>query len=536
VKFETGSKKGRWLEMSHSEQPLRDSNVEFRQLVEQIREAREDFDQMFDLTGYLVCVADMDGHLQRINASFARHVDFSEAELLRNPLLDFIHPDDRKRTQSMMQEKLLKGIDVFDFDNRFRCKDGSYKWLSWAAHPVVQKNIFIAIASDITERKLNETAIHAIVSGASSCCGPAFFDEMALQLGNALQADYILIGELAEETKARSVRTIALAVKDQIVENIVYELRGTPCENVVGQTVCSHASGVAALFPDDPLLVDMQAEAYIGIPLFDSKHQPLGIVAALYCRPLVSPAFAESILQVFSTRISSEIERTRAANTITHYQEQLRALASQLTLSEERERMRLATELHDGISQIAAIAKMKVEERISHESNGDNVDFLTEIQTMLDTLLSDTRGLTRDLGTGVLQDIKLDNAIEEWLHQEIDLKHNIATDVQGHCNGSALDANTKILLFRAVRELATNVVKHAQAKHIWVTLGIRDAHCCIEVADDGIGFKMPERKHASTLNDGFGLFSIQERLAYLGGSMTVESKLGQGTKITLQIS
>ena len=83
--------------MSHSDQPLRDSNVEFRQLVEQIREAREDFDQMFDLTGYLVCVADMDGHLQRINASFARHVDFSQAELIRTPLLDFIHPDDQKR-------------------------------------------------------------------------------------------------------------------------------------------------------------------------------------------------------------------------------------------------------------------------------------------------------------------------------------------------------------------------------------------------------------------------------------------------------
>jgi len=499
------------------------------------KEAQEKLDEMFDLTGYLVCVADMNGHLQRINQSFARHVDFSKAELLKSPLLNFIHPDDQERTNTMIQEKLLKGIEVFDFENRFRCKDGSYKWLSWAAHPVIQKNIFIAIASDITERKHNETAIHTIVSGASSRCGPAFFDEMALQLGNALQADYILIGELAEETRA-SVRTIALAVKDQIVENIVYELQGTPCENVVGQTVCSHASGVAGLFPDDRLLLDMQAEAYVGIPLFDSKHRPLGIVAALYCHPLVSPAFTESILQVFSTRISSEIERTRAANTITQYQEQLRALASQLTLSEERERMRLATELHDGISQIAAITKMKVEERMFHESNGEFISFLTEIQTMLDRLLSDTRSLTRDLGTGVLQDFKLAVAIEDWLHEEIELKHHITTDVQGHCNDWALDKNTKILLFRAVRELAVNVVKHAQAQHINVTFGIKDAHYFIQVADDGKGFQAQERKLAPNLNDGFGLFSIQERLAFLGGSMTIQSQPGHGTKITLQIS
>ncbi|NQV32814.1 MAG: PAS domain-containing protein [Phycisphaeraceae bacterium] len=499
------------------------------------KETQENLDQVFDLTGYVVCVIDMDGHLRRINQSFARHVGFSEAELLQNPLLDFIHPDDQARTQAMIQETLPQGIDVFDFENRFHCKDGSYKWLSWAAHPVVEKNLFIAIASDISERKHNETAIHAIVSGASSRCGPAFFDDMALQLGNALQADYILIGELTEENKA-SVRTIVLTVKGQIAENVVYELKGTPCEDVVGQKVCSHPSGVAGLFPDDSLLLDMQAEAYVGVPLFDSKHRPLGIVAALYCCPLMSPAFTESILQVFSTRISSEIERTRAAITIAHYQEQLRALASQLTLSEERERMRLATELHDGISQIAAITKMKVEERMSHESNGEFVSFLKEIQTMLDGLLNDTRSLTKNLGTGVQQDFKLDIAIEEWLHEEIEVKYHIKTDVQGHCNGWALDNNTRILLFRAVRELSVNVVKHAQAQRICVKFGMEDSHYCIQVADDGIGIQAQERKLAPNLNDGFGLFSIQERLAFLGGSMTIQSEPGQGTKITLQIT
>lgn len=524
--------------MSQDERPLRDNEAQFRPSVEQIaayREAQENLDQVFDLCGYLVCVADMRGHPQRINSSFARHVGYSEEELLSSPLLDFIHPEDRARTEAMIQDELSKGTDVFDFESRFRCKDGSYKWMSWAAHPVVKKNMFIAIASDITERKHNETAIHAIVSGASSRCGPAFFDEMALQLGNALQADYVLIGELADESKT-SVRTLALAVKGGIVENLVYELRGTPCENVVGQKVCSHPSGVAGLFPHDSLLVDMQAEAYVGVPLFDSKQEPLGIVAALYCHALASPVFTESILQVFSTRISSEIERTRAAMTIAHYQEQLRALASQLTLSEERERMRLATELHDGISQIAAITKMKVEERMFHESNGEFVSFLAEIQTMLEGLLSDTRSLTKDLGTGVVQDFKLDVAIAEWLKEEIELKHHLTTAVQGHCNGWALDNNTKILLFRAVRELAINVVKHAQARHICLKFGAKGIHYYIQVADDGVGFQAEKNERASIINEGFGLFSIQERLTHLGGCMTIQSQLGQGTKITLQVS
>ncbi|NOR66284.1 MAG: PAS domain S-box protein [Woeseiaceae bacterium] len=122
------------------------------------KRSEEEIEKFFNMAGYMICIASIDGYFTRINKSFEQTLGYSSDELLSRPYLDFVHPDDRDKTTAVVEEKLAKGAKVIGFENRYRRKDGSYKWLSWVSHPVVEKGITYAIAYDITDRKLAQEA------------------------------------------------------------------------------------------------------------------------------------------------------------------------------------------------------------------------------------------------------------------------------------------------------------------------------------------------------------------------------------------
>ncbi len=132
--------------------------IEVAEDITERKRSEEEIEKFFNMAGYMICIASIDGYFTRINKSFEQTLGYSSDELLSRPYLDFVHPDDRDKTTAVVEEKLAKGAKVIGFENRYRCKDGSYKWLSWVSHPVVEKGITYAIAYDITDRKLAEEA------------------------------------------------------------------------------------------------------------------------------------------------------------------------------------------------------------------------------------------------------------------------------------------------------------------------------------------------------------------------------------------
>ena len=132
--------------------------IEVAEDITEHKRSEEEIEQIFNMTGYMICVASINGYFTRINASFEQTLGYSPEELLSRPYLDFVHPDDKERTVAVAEEHLAKGSQIMGFENRYRCKDGSYKWLSWGARPVAEKGITYAIAYDITARKLAEEA------------------------------------------------------------------------------------------------------------------------------------------------------------------------------------------------------------------------------------------------------------------------------------------------------------------------------------------------------------------------------------------
>src|SRR5215510_11194378 len=116
------------------------------------KRASDDLDRFFTLSLDLFCVATFDGYFVRVNPAWQTVLGLEEEELRSTPFIDFVHPDDCQATDDAMSA-LKSGAHVIDFENRYRAKDGSYRWLQWFAAPFIKQELVYAVGRDITERK-----------------------------------------------------------------------------------------------------------------------------------------------------------------------------------------------------------------------------------------------------------------------------------------------------------------------------------------------------------------------------------------------
>lgn len=153
----------RWFLQGHSISNDRGevvAGVEVSLDVTECRTAQEQLQRIFDLSLDMVCVADINTcTFTRVNPAFERTLGYTEEELLARPFLDFVHPEDVDRTVVAVREKLARGDRLINFENRYRCKDGSYRWLNWMSHPKPEEGLTYAVARDITKTKATEETL-----------------------------------------------------------------------------------------------------------------------------------------------------------------------------------------------------------------------------------------------------------------------------------------------------------------------------------------------------------------------------------------
>lgn len=225
-------------------------------------------------------------------------------------------------------------------------------------------------------------------------------------------------------------------------------------------------------------------------------------------------------------------EHRKSKEVLAQQRRQLRRLASELTLVEERERRAIASVLHDGIGQSLALIKAKIT-----DLQGDAVfsgfhKNLVVILNLLDGAIRATRSLTFEISPPVLYELGLVPAIR-WLADQFHEKHGLRIDVREDGRLPALRNDLRVMLFQCVRELLTNVVKYAKTDRAEITIQSVDERIRITVEDWGIGFDVARFDALAVQDKGFGLFSIRERLEQMDGQMILCSQPGQGTKVTL---
>ena len=239
------------------------------------------------------------------------------------------------------------------------------------------------------------------------------------------------------------------------------------------------------------------------------------------------PQFAIALFEDITERRESE-EKIRT------YQEQLQSLASELSLTEERERRRLATVLHDHIAQLLVVAKGKFEKVQESTLFRSLAKPMEEIRKLIEESIRYTRSLVFELSPPILYDLGFEPAME-WLAEHMQQQYGLVVKVEDDAQPKPLDNEARVLLFRAVRELLFNVLKHAQASCTKVCMRRVGEHLQIIVEDNGVGFAPDKLSAASGKIEGFGLFSIRERLNYFGGRMEIESTPGEVTRVILSL-
>lgn len=243
---------------------------------------------------------------------------------------------------------------------------------------------------------------------------------------------------------------------------------------------------------------------------------------------------AEKDRQLFTLELARQInDRTEE---LVNSQKLLRELAAALNLTEQRERQRIATELHDYLSQLLVVCRLKLGQiRPASGMDSESSDLIKETEDVLDQALTYTRTLVAELSPSVLFEFGLLAALQ-WLAGQM-VHHGLKVEMT--CEGIQdwkVPEEQAILLYQSIRELFLNVIKHADTDRAILTLSKEEGVLRISVRDEGKGFHPPKGTATQPFTDQamkFGLFSIRERMITLGGTFEIESLPDQGTTARL---
>ena len=225
-------------------------------------------------------------------------------------------------------------------------------------------------------------------------------------------------------------------------------------------------------------------------------------------------------------------DRKNVEGKLLAYQEELRSLASELSLTEERERRRMAAYLHDSIAQALAFAKIKLESFMDATPPSAYNGALTEVHKFINQSIENTQSLTFELSPPVLNELGFEEAVH-WLCGQMREQHHLPITFQNDTHPKPMGDDISLVLFNAVREVLVNAAKHSRAQKVIVEIRTNGNSVGVVVEDDGIGFDPKKITERIDKRGGFGLFNIRERLTRMGGELNITTRPGGGSHVEL---
>ncbi|MDI3463758.1 MAG: Circadian input kinase A [Nitrospira sp.] len=482
-----------------------------------------------------------------------------------------MHPDDRGRhTAAIEWAKRERGL--FAQEHRIcRADTGELRWLSlhgrFSYNDAGEPVRFSGVSLDVTERKLHEQRQEFILKLGDALrplSDPLEIQRAAMRIvGETLQADRVLYADMTPDGETWIVR-------DNYTSGRVPKLVGSfPTANFDAM-VETLKRGEVVVIPDVNAATELReadkrgfaglhARSAIVIPLVKGGRW-LSNLGVHHAEPRQWNMEEITLLQETAERTWAAVERTRAEEALREAhqrlqrwnveleqtvnmktaelmqsQTRLRALAGELSLAEQRERKRLATELHDHLQQMLVYGKMTIgqgKRRIADVPAA--AEMMTKVDEVLSEALTYSRTLVAELSPPVLHDYGLAAGFK-WLGEHL-RKYNLTVTVlvPEHCEPDLPEAH-RVLLFQSVRELLINASKHAGTDKATVLMQQRDDSLRVTVSDEGKGFDLAaaEGTPGGEISSKFGLFSIRERMRALGGSFDIQSAPGRGTTAML---
>jgi signal transduction histidine kinase len=213
-------------------------------------------------------------------------------------------------------------------------------------------------------------------------------------------------------------------------------------------------------------------------------------------------------------------------------QRELRALAAELTLTEERARRGIAADLHDGLAQSLVGLKMHVAAIRLAAEQGQPLPDLAALELTISESTSQVRSLMSSLMPPGLYDHGIVAGLT-WLAEEFAKRQRIEVDFRDDEAPKPLSEATTVLVYQAARQLLQNVARHARANGVTIRTEVVGDRFHLTIEDAGVGFNVSDLSFLPTQRGGFGLYSIRERLTIIGGTLEIDSAPGRGTRVLI---
>lgn len=480
--------------------------IQERQRIEsELRASQALSQRIIECNDDCIQLMDPDGHLTFMNGRGQQLMEVDDlSALLGKPYVSILHSPEMREVASRAIERTRRG-KITTFQARYPTAAGNPRWWQTIMAPIFkepgQVEQLLVISRDITEHKQAAEALRES-------------EERFRKVFDNGPVGMILINGDLEITRVNNAfcRILGYNRTDPVTRSLLAMLLPEDREKVSAQ--------IRAMLSSEPC--NSQAE----VRYLTKSGEPLWVY---HTASAVNDHAGEPLYGVIM--IESIQERKQTEDTLLHYQEQLQSLTSELSLSEERERRRIATSLHDRIGQTLAFARLKLG-ALAQQLHGDSTHLTHELRDLIEQAITDTRSLTVELSPPVLYEIGLVAALE-WLARKIEQEHQITTHFEDDGQAKPLDDKFRVVLFQAVRELLVNIVKHAHATAVHLTVRRDGDAIRIVIEDNGVGFDPAALQKRASLISGFGLFNVRERLGYLGGQLKIRSSPGEGTRITL---
>jgi PAS domain S-box-containing protein len=528
------------------------------------RQAEEERDRFFTLSLDMLCIAGFDGYFKDLNPAWERTFGFNRDELRAKPFLEFVHPEDREATAAAAS-RLSAGSEVVSFENRYLCKDGTYRWLAWDSAPFAEQQLIYALARDITQQKRAEQHLAAqyLTSRALLECATlseatprilkAICETLAWQRGLVWSIDPapgVLTCVGTWQTRADEFSEFDVVSRQQTF---------SPGVGLPGRV---WQQGVPCWIPDvqqDPnfprarVAANERLHAAVGFPIV-MAGETLGVME-FFSDEIRQPD--EELLRLMATigsQIGFFIRRKRAEEELQRYSRDLEVAKSRAEAATRAKAEFLANMSHEirtPMNGIIGMTGLALDTELTHEQH----EYLTTVRDSAESLLrlmNDILDFSK-IEAGKLELESVDFALRETLESTIktlaDRAHKKGLELACHIPPDIPDAliGDPGRLCQIVLNLVGNAIKFTEEGEVVVrveakTCTQQEALLYFSVADTGIGIPLEKQQlifEAFTQADssttrhfggtGLGLSISSQLVALMGGRIWIESKFGKGS-------